>query len=74
MWGHPALAIQLQGNDHRTQFQIKGGRLVRRRDIFDVLGKRYKSFLKHFPTNISIVRNKITKDYEKNYFFGFYTI
>ena len=27
---------------HMTQFQIKGRRLVRRRDIFDVSGKRYK--------------------------------
>ena len=25
-----------------TRFQIKGGRSVRRRDIFDVSGKRYK--------------------------------
>ena len=28
-----------------TQFQIKSGRLVRRRDNFDVSGKRYKYFL-----------------------------
>ena len=26
----------------KTQFQIKGGRSVRRSDIFDVSGKRYK--------------------------------
>ena len=30
---------------HKTQFQIKGGRSVRRRDIFKVSGKRYKYFL-----------------------------
>ena len=31
---------------HQTQFQIKGARSVQRRDIFDVLGTRYKSFFK----------------------------
>ena len=29
-----------------TQFQIKGGRSVCRRDIFYVSGKRYKTILK----------------------------
>ena len=31
---------------YMTQFQIKGGRSVRRRDIFDVSGKSCKYFLK----------------------------
>ena len=37
-----------------TQFQIKGGIWVRRRDILDVLGKRRKLFVKAF-TNIYFI-------------------
>ena len=35
---------------HKTQFQIKGGRCVRKRNIFDFLGKRgnfFKRIFKH---------------------------
>ena len=37
-----------------TQFHLKGGRWVRRRDILDVLGKRRKLFVKAF-TNIYLI-------------------
>ena len=30
----------------RSQFQVKGGRWVRRRDILDILGERRKYFVK----------------------------
>ena len=57
-----------------TQFQIKGGRSVRRRDIFDVSGKRCKYFLKALFNRKFLVRKKLTKNHEKVGFLGFYTI
>ena len=44
---------------------------MHRRDIFDVSGKRYKSFLKTLSTKkISFVRKKLTKNLEKVDFWG----
>ena len=42
--------FNINTKNNKTQFQIKGGRSVRRRDIFDVSGKRYKYFLKALST------------------------
>ena len=55
---------------HMTQFQIKGGRSVRRRDIFMFQVKGINIFWRHFPTESSCVRKKLTKHHEKVDFFG----
>ena len=55
----------------KTQFQIKGGRSVHRRDIFDVSGKRYKSFLKTLSTRIFLCEEETYKKILRKWFFGF---
>ena len=56
----------------RTQFQLKCGRSVHRRDIFDVSDKRYKSFLKTLSTrNFLCEEETYRKIWESRFFGGF---
>ena len=42
-----------------NQFQMEGGKFVRRRDILDLLG--IQNVERHLPTEISLVENKLKK-------------
>ena len=55
---------------HMTQFQIKGGRSVLRRDIFDVSGKRCKYFLKALSNRKFFCEEEAYKKSWKSWFLG----
>ena len=57
-----------------TQFQIKGGISLHRRIFFMFKVRNINNFGRHFPTDISFVRKKLTKNNEENVFFWFFTI
>ena len=54
-----------------TQFQIKGGRWVSRKDILNVLGKRRKLFVKAFTNIYLIFKKKIITKIKKLTFWRF---
>ena len=67
-WFKPLCQTEMECT--RTQSKIKGGRSVRRKDIFDVLGKRYKLVLNALSNRNFLCDEETYKKSWKSWFFN----